>query len=283
MQNKSPSRNSKRKHETQHRQLQPNVNYITETMGNKLTSNKNFEYKGEQVSRDFRKKVKTATIHRDYTTITEWAFYECFNLTKVSIPDTVTAIGYRAFYRCEKLQSVNLSSSLTTIGQNAFYRCDSLKYINITSSVMTIEEMAFHGCKSLQSVTFPPSITIGKDAFADCPNLNNETKQRISNNFANANGPTIKSNFQNGNGPTNEFKGETQRGWSPEYCGMTLQQIQNVLNHPCINEYSTMRDVVEFVVKPAMKQTGVSYALLLNQDKPLHADVMVSVSSISKS
>ena len=60
---------------------------------------------------------------------------------------------------------------------------------------------------------------------------------------------------------------------------MSLQQIQNVLNHPLIEKYTTMREVVELVVKPVTKQTGVSYALLSNQDKPLHADVMVSVSN----
>ena len=44
-----------------------------------------------------------------------------------------------------------------------------------------------------------------------------------------------------------------------------------------------MRDVVELAIKPATKGKGVGYALLLNQDAPLHADVMVSVSIISTS
>ena len=248
-------------------------------MGNKQSSNKNFEYKGEPVSDNIRDEVETAIIHRDCTTITDKVFSQCVNLTKVSIPDTVTTIGKYAFYYCRKLQSLKLPSSLTTIKDGAFAFCCSLEHIDIPNSVTTIEEYAFNYCSSLESVTFPPSITIGKGAFASCKNLNNETKQQLFDNFTNANGLTLKSNFQHGNGPTNEFKGETQRGWSPEYCGMTLQQIQNVLNHPLIDKASTMREVVELVVKPATKQTGTSYALLLNQDKPLHADVMVSVSN----
>ena len=64
---------------------------------------------------------------------------------------------------------------------------------------------------------------------------------------------------------------------------MTLQQIKDVLSHPYIDEYTTMREVVRLLVKPATKQQGVSYALLLNQDAPLHANVMVSVSSTETS
>ena len=41
-----------------------------------------------------------------------------------------------------------------------------------------------------------------------------------------------------------------------------------------------MQEVVKLVIKPATKRLGVGYALLINQDKPLKAKVMVSVSTL---
>ena len=35
------------------------------------------------------------------------AFYQCDNLTDITIPDTVTAIGRRAFYQCSSLRAIN--------------------------------------------------------------------------------------------------------------------------------------------------------------------------------
>ena len=89
----------------------------------------------------------------------------------------------------------------------------------------------------------------------------------------------LQDSFQKGPGATLGFQGETQKGWGPEMWGITLQQIKEVLNHPLVHEDTLMRDVVRLAIKPATKQCGVGYALLLNQDKPLHANVMVSVST----
>ena len=92
----------------------------------------------------------------------------------------------------------------------------------------------------------------------------------------------LTDSFQEGNGPTQNFQGETQRGHGPEMWGMTLEQIKHVLDlvrkHPCLHRFSTMRDVVKYIIKPATNKLGVGYALAINQAKPLKAAVMVSVS-----
>lgn len=46
--------------------------------------------------------------------------------TKVTIGDSVTAIGYRAFYNCDKLAEVILPKSITDISDYAFYGCSNL-------------------------------------------------------------------------------------------------------------------------------------------------------------
>ena len=54
------------------------------------------------------------------------------NLTSITIPDSVTSIGFRAFYNCTGLTSVTIPDSVTSIGDDAFYICVSLADIYLT-------------------------------------------------------------------------------------------------------------------------------------------------------
>lgn len=54
------------------------------------------------------------------------AFFECVNLTSVSIPNTVTSIGDDAFYGCTNLKSVVIGNSVASIGWGTFAHCGNL-------------------------------------------------------------------------------------------------------------------------------------------------------------
>ncbi len=62
----------------------------------------------------------------------------------------VNAIGNYAFYYCYNLKSINIPNSVTTIGSEAFYYC-GLTSITIPNSVTNIGNGAFH-CGNLSSV-----------------------------------------------------------------------------------------------------------------------------------
>lgn len=62
--------------------------------------------------------------------ISNYAF-EYFDVTKVTIPDTVTEIGQRVFYYCNELKSIDIPSSVSSIGIECFYITDSLQAINV--------------------------------------------------------------------------------------------------------------------------------------------------------
>lgn len=78
-------------------------------------------------------------------------FESCSNLTKITLPDSITTICDNAFKNCTLLTTIEIPNSVTSIGESAFYNCASLKSIYIPNSVTSIETAAFSGCVSLVS------------------------------------------------------------------------------------------------------------------------------------
>ena len=139
------------------------------------------------------------------TSIGVEAFYECWNLTSITIPGSVKSIGYRAFAYCGSLTSIAIPDSVTSIGEDAFAWCCDLTSIIVQEgnpkyhavgnclietetktlivgcqssiipddgSVTSIGGWAFCGCDRMTSITIPNSVTsIGDYAFLDCQAL----------------------------------------------------------------------------------------------------------------
>lgn len=105
--------------------------------------------------------------------IPDHAFDGCYKLRKVTIPDTVTEIGYCAFYQCNGLMEITLPANLKIIGNCAFHRCESLTEIIFPSSMVTVGAGAFAECTGLKKITFLENdhLTIENKAFADCCDL----------------------------------------------------------------------------------------------------------------
>jgi hypothetical protein len=104
------------------------------------------------------------TIPSTVTSIGEYAFEDCTNLTGVTIPDGVTSIGAGAFSGCKSFTSIAIPDSVITIGRSAFSN-NQLTSVTIPNSVTKIEPNTFSGNK-LISVTIPDSVTeIGGGVF----------------------------------------------------------------------------------------------------------------------
>ena len=62
-------------------------------------------------------------------TIGSYAFGYCSGLTSVTIPGSVTNIGYGAFWNCSALTSITIDNGVESIGNYAFGACSTLRHI----------------------------------------------------------------------------------------------------------------------------------------------------------
>jgi hypothetical protein len=122
------------------------------------------------------------TIPASVTSIGFLAFSSCTNLSSLTILGVVTNFGGGAFYGCTSLTNVSLADGITSIGPpsdpypNAglFYNCYNLASINLPASVTNIGPGSFYRCSNLSSIVIPGRVTsIGDQAFYGCARLTN--------------------------------------------------------------------------------------------------------------
>ena len=104
---------------------------------------------------------------QDYTSAaqTPW-FKDRADIRKVVVQRGVTTVGDYAFYGCENLTSVTLPDTVTQIGKLAFYGCKDLRTLTVPDSVLTVEDYAFAKA-GLQSIVFRGSAPVlGAGIFA---------------------------------------------------------------------------------------------------------------------
>ena len=90
-----------------------------------------------------------------------------------NIPDSVTTIGRQAFYQCTNLTSVTIGNGVTSIGDSAFGGNYNLKQITIGSGITSIGNQATANSVNIQSITIkattPPTISELTWQTTTCP------------------------------------------------------------------------------------------------------------------
>lgn len=103
------------------------------------------------------------------TEIKENTFAYCYNLTEVTLPDSVKTIGDYAFDSCGELVSVTFPRLLERIGNGAFYDCSKLNNVKLYENVVSIGDSAFYQCYELYDVynSSALGLTAGEYGYGD--------------------------------------------------------------------------------------------------------------------
>ena len=103
------------------------------------------------------------------------AFYNCYELTEITIPKSVTVMEDQCFYQCYNLSHVQIDAPLTSLGERAFYACN-LTEIDLPDTLISLSQFVFADCEDLARVEIPPSVTeIQSEAFSECMSLSEIT------------------------------------------------------------------------------------------------------------
>ena len=159
-------------------------------------------HSGFSMSSFFGYQVEEYVLGEEVTSIGQYAFSGCGQLSSINIPSHVTNIGEGAFFSCTGLTSITIPGTVTSIGENAFHNCYGLMSIQveggntvydsrdncnaliktadntlmlgcqntvIPNTVTSIGDNAFYCCAGLTSISIPNSVThIGYCAFQSC-------------------------------------------------------------------------------------------------------------------
>ena len=143
------------------------------------------------------KQEHTYTIPSSVNRIDQYAFEYCYNLSFITVPESVTSIGMAAFngtswentlpkdgcvyinkvlyvYKGEMPANtmVRVKEGTLSISGGVFMGLNGLTSIDIPNSVKSIENENFHGCKNLTSVSIGNGITsLGWGVFTNCDKL----------------------------------------------------------------------------------------------------------------
>lgn len=90
-------------------------------------------------------------------------------ITKITIPGTISRIYGHSFSGCTALETVILNEGVQVISDYAFYNCKSLKNLYLPDTLTTIGYSCFTLCESLENFHLPASVTnIDISCFSFC-------------------------------------------------------------------------------------------------------------------
>ncbi|MBQ3378878.1 MAG: leucine-rich repeat domain-containing protein [Clostridia bacterium] len=109
---------------------------------------------GEADWNDVKQDIRAVVIEEGVTTVGNYAFWDCLNITSVKLPQSLTYIGKAAFIYCEKLTSLKVPPKVAGIGNAAFVHCSALQSIRIPEATIEIGETPFYGCENLSVIYY---------------------------------------------------------------------------------------------------------------------------------
>ena len=114
---------------------------------------------------------------KSVTIIGEKAFYDCSNIRKIVLPDTLKEVGSEAFGYCSNLADIDMPTCVR-IMDNAFIGCSALEEIVLPHGMVYLGKNLFTDCYKLKKVVVN-SGTILAETFAGCLAKEIEVKNNV--------------------------------------------------------------------------------------------------------
>lgn len=129
---------------------------------------------GDNAFKQYRTLTRVS-IPNTVTTLGYGSFYET-GITSIDIPNSVTSLNcYQLFCNCGKLSEITIPYGIKEIGVQIFMNCKSLKTLVLPESITNIENMAFLS-SGITTINLPKSVTrLETQAFQSCSDLANLT------------------------------------------------------------------------------------------------------------
>lgn len=182
-------------------------------------------------------KAGNYTTPASVTTIGNFAFGGCFNLTNLSVGDSVESTGIDAFSSCENLTNITIGSGVTSIGLGAFngsYKLASITvdplnpdYSSVNGALYNHDGTGLLYCPGgiTGSYTIPASVNvIYGNAFLD--------DYQLTSVYFTGNAPYIPNTVPVFNEPVTVYYLPGTAGWGTTFAGMPAiswnPQVQNL-------------------------------------------------------
>ena len=179
--------------------------WYTSSDGNIITPNATDVFGANIISNTIEDGRGVILFDADVTSLGDFAFSSCHNLTSITLPNSIITLGYSPFLECENIKEFNgkyaadegrclikdnaiiayanasgteytIPNGVEVIAARSFWKNENLTNVIIPDSIISIEEGAFHYCTNLKSLSIPNSVTtIGASAFGWCLDLENIT------------------------------------------------------------------------------------------------------------
>lgn len=230
----------------------------------------------------YKDSIQSLIVDAGVTSVGNYAFAKCKNLSEISLPQSLEKIGSSAFSQCTSLRLISildsvsnpsndalgiasynggqdvaiLPSGITEIAVRAFEGCTSLRGIVIPDNVTKIGEAAFQNCSSLESLVLPSGLaSFENTAFSGCTGLKRVAVPEL----------VISGSFSaNGAGTLNHYFGTTVEA-------VTVKDGVSVIGK---NAFRDCTNLFSITIPDSMKQIDSNAFYNCSSLTQVHADTL---------
>ena len=162
--------------------------YCSTSTGYAYDNNGNYAYddNGNRIRLNYASQLKKVTLPSTLTSLGYAAFSNCRNLQEVNFAEGLKELQSETFENCKALKSITLPATIKKIGSEAF-NGSGLVNVELPEGLNVIQSYAFGNCDSLRTITLPSSVNSIVYPFSDCDNLTSIIVNAIAPPYANDN------------------------------------------------------------------------------------------------